>query len=72
VRVDLQVEGNELRLIIADNGRGLVNGERSAALNGHANGVNNMRSRIEKLNGRFEIAGEQGRGTVVRFVVPVI
>ena len=31
----------------------------------------NMRSRIAKLNGRFEITGESGRGTTVRFFVPL-
>ena len=34
-------------------------------------GVANMRARLEKLGGRFEIASEAGRGTTVRFYVPL-
>ena len=67
VRLSLQVEHKELRLAVADNGRGLPSNE----LTGEMNGVANMRARIEKLHGRFEIAGEPGRGTTVRFSVPL-
>jgi signal transduction histidine kinase len=66
VRLGIQVEQGELRLIIADNGRGLSANARTEEMDG----VNNMRSRIEKLGGRFEIAGEAGKGTTVRFHVP--
>ena len=51
---------------IADNGRGLPTGARTEDMDG----VANMRARIEKLGGRFEISGETGRGTTVRFNVP--
>jgi signal transduction histidine kinase len=34
-------------------------------------GVDSMRSRIEKLGGRFAITGEDGKGTTVRFQVPM-
>ena len=66
VSLGIQVEQGELRLIIADNGRGLPLNARTEEMDG----VNNMRSRIEKLGGRFEIAGEAGKGTTVRFHVP--
>ncbi len=71
VRVHLKLEGNELQLIIVDNGRGLVNGNGAPAgeSDGFGNGLDNMRSRIEKLTGRFEIASENGHGTTVRFFV---
>ena len=73
VHADLQLEGNELRLIIVDDGRGLMNGNgaHDSEFNGFGSGLDNMRSRIETLNGRFEIAGEPGRGTEVRFMVPI-
>jgi signal transduction histidine kinase len=71
VRASVEINENELELFIIDNGRGLTNGEHSEESNGHANGLTNMRSRIEKLNGRFEISGKPGRGTEVRFVLPV-
>jgi len=66
VRLKIQVEQGELQLVIADNGRGL----RLDSRTGEMDGVDNMRSRIEKLGGRFEISGETGQGTTVRFHVP--
>ena len=66
VKLSIQAEDGELRLVVADNGRGLP----SDARTGEMDGVNNMRSRTEKLGGRFEIIGEAGRGTTVRFLVP--
>jgi len=33
-------------------------------------GLKTMRQRIEKLGGRFEIAGGPGKGTAVCFQVP--
>jgi signal transduction histidine kinase len=66
VRLGIRVEQDELRLIIADNGRGLPLNARTGGMDG----VDNMRSRIEKLGGQFEISGETGQGTTVRFQVP--
>ncbi len=66
VRLGIQVGQGELHLVIADNGRGLP----LSARTGEMDGVNNMRSRIEQLGGRFEIAGDAGKGTTVRFYVP--
>jgi signal transduction histidine kinase len=66
VRLKIQAEQGELHLAIADNGRGL----RLAGRTEEMDGVDNMRSRIEKLGGRFEINGEAGKGTTVRFHVP--
>ena len=66
VRLGIHVEQGELRFVIADNGRGLPVSARTEEMDG----VDNMRSRIEKLGGRFEIAGEAGQGTTVRFQVP--
>ncbi|MGO9585108.1 MAG: sensor histidine kinase [Limisphaerales bacterium] len=66
VRLGIQAGPGELHLVIADNGRGLPLSARTEEMDG----VDNMRSRIEKLGGRFEIAGEAGQGTTVRFHVP--
>jgi len=67
VRLGFQAEQGELRLIIADNGRGLPLNART----GEMNGVDNMRERIEKLAGKFEIRGEAGKGTSLRIQVPL-
>jgi len=68
VRLSLQIENRELRLTVADNGRGLAPGQRTPEMDG----LSNMRSRIEKLGGRFEISSESGRGTTVQFSVPLV
>ncbi|MGH7993313.1 MAG: sensor histidine kinase [Limisphaerales bacterium] len=67
VRLGFRLIGNRLRLSIADNGRGLAAdaGPRSG------NGLVNMRERLRKMGGRFEIASQKGRGTTVRFYVPL-
>jgi signal transduction histidine kinase len=66
VRLGIQVEQGEVRLSIADNGCGLPVGARTEEMDG----VANMRTRLEKLGGRFEVAGETGRGTIVRLYIP--
>jgi signal transduction histidine kinase len=67
VRLNIRAGQDELQVAIADNGRGLPSGVRT----GEMDGVNNMRERIEGLGGRFEIAGEAGKGTTVRFQLPL-
>ena len=67
VRLGVRLIGNRLRLSIADNGRGLATG--AAVRSG--NGLVNMRTRLEKMGGRFEIASQRGRGTTVRLYVPL-
>jgi signal transduction histidine kinase len=66
VRLSIQIGPDGLHLVIADNGRGLSLDTRTEEMDG----VDNMRARIEKLGGRFEIAGEAGKGTTVRFHMP--
>jgi signal transduction histidine kinase len=66
VRVSIQLEAGEVRLGIADNGRGLSADSRRDEMDG----VANMRSRLEKLGGRFEAASQPGRGTRLLFCLP--
>jgi len=67
VRVNILQENGELSFVIADNGQGLPQkDERTEEMSG----VNNMRHRIEKLGGRFELGSESGRGTTLKFFVP--
>ena len=67
VQLAIQSERDELRVAVADNGRGLPAGQRAEDMNGLAN----MRDRIERLHGNFEINGDPDRGTTVRFNVPL-
>jgi len=67
VRWSLRLENGGLRMTISDNGQGFSAGERTDAMDG----VANMRARLEKLGGEFEIGPHAtGRGTTVRFFVP--
>jgi signal transduction histidine kinase len=66
VRVSIQVEQGHILLTIADNGRGLPPGGPTEEMDG----VANMRDRLEKLGGRFEVKSQAGQGTIVRFDLP--
>jgi signal transduction histidine kinase len=67
VRLGVRLIGNRLRLSIADNGRGLAADARTQG----GDGLVNMRARLEKMGGRFGIASQRGRGTTVRFYMPL-
>jgi len=67
VRLSLRIIGNRLRLSLTDNGSGL----RSAQPTPEMDGLANMRRRLEKMGGRFTIAGQAGRGTILRFYLPL-
>jgi signal transduction histidine kinase len=66
VRLSICRQNGEVRLEIADNGRGLPPAVRTEEMDG----VMNMRARLEKLGGRFEVASEAGHGTQVKFYFP--
>jgi len=67
VRLSIRAEQGQVRLTVADNGRGFSAGVRTEEMDG----VANMRTRIEKLGGRFEITSEAKRGTTVQFYLPL-
>ncbi len=56
VRLSIRRHEQEVRLTIADNGRGWG----ATGLTEEMDGIANMRARLEKLGGRFEISGEPG------------
>jgi signal transduction histidine kinase len=66
VLLSIQVEQGRVRLTIADNGRGWAELDPTGGMDG----VVNMRTRLEKLGGRFEIKSKAGEGTIVRFNLP--
>ena len=67
VLLDIQVEQGRIRLTIADNGRGWAEAGQTEEMDGIAN----MRARLEKLDGRFEVKSKTGQGTIVRFDLPL-
>ena len=67
VRLNIQVEQGQISLTIADNGRGWAHAGQTEGMDG----VANMRARLEKLGGRFEVNSKTGEGTIVRFDLPL-
>jgi signal transduction histidine kinase len=67
VIVDLGGDHRELRVVVADDGRGLPERPRPGS-----HGLRSMAARAETLGGTLEVgAGDDGRGTVVRLHVPL-
>lgn len=65
-RLTLTLEGRQLTIVIADNGKGFD--PRSAP---EGNGLQNMKQRLEDLQGRFIIESGAGQGTRVVLVLPI-
>ncbi len=66
-RLSIRIIGKRLRLCLADNGGGLEKTLHSPDMDG----LTNMRARLEKIGGRFAIASKTGRGTTLRFYLPL-
>ncbi len=67
VQVSLDVVGDRLRLRVADDGRGIAEGEPDAAKTGLAG----MRERAMLVGGSLTVRSEPGRGTEVGLEVPL-
>lgn len=67
VSIRVTVEDNELCCVVADNGHGLPPGNRDESMSGLAN----MKERIEKYGGCFNMESAAERGTTLRFKVPL-
>jgi signal transduction histidine kinase len=67
VRVRFMFEESSIHCSIEDNGKGFDKQEIST----FSNGLKNMRKRIEELNGTFEMNSEKGKGTKLKFNVPL-
>jgi signal transduction histidine kinase len=67
VSMNIQVDQGHVCLTIMDNGRGRGAPEQTAETDGLAN----MRARLQKMGGRFEVNAKAGQGTVVRFDLPL-
>ena len=66
--VELQISqpGDRLQVIIADNGRGF---DWNTTRRG--NGLTNLQERLEALNGQCHIESQAGKGTTVKFIIPL-
>ena len=68
VQVTLAAAGNDLRLCITDNGRGLEN---NPSVKTSHHGLSGMSERLQRLGGRCEVTAATGGGTTVTFIIPV-
>jgi len=67
VRLTFQVEAGQVRLTIADNGRGWTGAGHTEEMDGLAN----MRERLVELGGRFDVNSISPRGKIMRFPVKI-
>jgi signal transduction histidine kinase len=66
VRLNVVVTEKEIALTIEDNGQGFDRTPDNAS----ADGLRNMRQRMEEIHGRFDIETKAGSGTKVSFLCP--
>ncbi len=59
-------KNNTIQLTIKDNGSGFDTSKKSKGI-----GLKNMRSRIQKLNGKFEMISKTNTGTEISLTIPV-
>jgi signal transduction histidine kinase len=67
VSLQIIVDEKTMGVTIADNGRGF-NG---APQNGTAEGLHNMRQRMQDIGGHCKIESKPGSGTTVNFIFPL-
>lgn len=70
VNIHLEMANRQLRLRVADNGRGFEQDEAFSEVGGHF-GLLGMRERAERLGGELRLHSEPGQGTEVAVTVPL-
>jgi len=67
VTIRFALADSVLQIAVIDNGCGMA----GAPANLAGEGLTNMRSRVEKLGGKFNLQSAPGKGTQIEFVVPI-
>lgn len=67
VQIHLALESGQLKLDIRDNGQGFAPKADSA----FGNGLLNMKDRLTRIGGQFEISSAPGKGTCIHLRIPV-
>jgi signal transduction histidine kinase len=65
--IKLQRTGQEVSLLVIDNGKGFIFDPVCFA---HRNGIQNMRERVALLNGTFDLNSQPNTGTTIRVTIP--
>jgi ligand-binding sensor domain-containing protein/two-component sensor histidine kinase len=63
ITLDASVKGNNLRMVLKDNGKGFCTDD----VSGGGNGMNNMKSRAEIIGGKLNVFSKIGEGTTIQF-----
>lgn len=66
-RITISTDAHALTVVVADNGQGMSDTTTGQG----ADGLTNMRRRLEQIGGRCEFHSAPGQGTRVRFVLPL-
>jgi len=69
-QIDLAMEMHEncVHIEVADNGIGMPS---NALAKAHSTGITGMRERVKLLNGEFAIASQPGKGSTLKFKIPL-
>jgi PAS domain S-box-containing protein len=68
VNITLAKNGNEIELLISDNGKGIT----PSQLGGNRSfGIMGMRERVNILKGKIDIKGKAGQGTIIKINIPL-
>jgi len=71
VVLTISADAEKLTISIADDGQGMGTASEPAKNKRTGHGLGNMRERLNAIRGNMELKSEGGRGTEVRFVVPL-
>ncbi len=73
VKVELGFDKSNVILTIRDNGVGFVSDSNNKGTQEHRGfGLISMQDRTKSLGGTFEVQSEEGQGTVIKIVIPVM
>lgn len=71
LKFSLEIRQNLVLFVFEDNGAGFNINKVIESRNGKKNGLNNMQSRINEINGLYNIESEKGKGTRIAYGVYV-
>lgn len=74
-KISMACRNGDFEIVVSDNGTGLdpasAEAHAEGAAAGFANGLGNMRRRLKTIGGRFALESAPGKGTMVRFELPL-
>jgi two-component system CheB/CheR fusion protein len=65
--VNVSIEGDEVLIVVSDNGQGMKAGERDKT----GVGLSSIHNKVELLKGSIGIQSSEGKGTVIKVLLPI-